>query len=279
MLYPDAKRRMKDIEDMARLFEEKGYLGTSKEVLSFAKILEGRRIPPNFMKKLYSLLNLFHREFVRKLKVGQTYRNRCCQEIKDIILQAVAKTYPDFSQIMVGLYPFIKRISHGRRILGNIAEWLTPTRIPDKELRVHLACYAYLITVEGLFDELARMLYFFIEVSNGNVLSVQDLEKVTVWVVLEKVRPTPVFLQNWDEKRHIRNAIGHARVYYYPAHAEIHFIDKKVKRGKVKVTYDETLSMTQFFEMALELEDSVMAFSYIIIMLRLHDLILSKNAY
>lgn len=277
MLYPDAQRRIDDINRMANLFKEKGYSRTCKEILSFAEILKGKKVPPDFLKKLDLLFDMFRGEFTKNVSIGQNYRNQCFQEIKGVIFGAIAKTHPHFGQLLVVLLPFIRRLNDGRRILDDIAEWLTPKKIPDKELRVHLACYAYLITVEGLFDELARILYFFVEVSKGITSSVQDLEKITVWDVLNELKPTPIFLQNWKEKKHIRNAIGHARVYYDPEQAQIRFVDLLEKSGKV--TYDKTIPMARFFEMGLELEDSVVAFYYIIIMLRLHDLILSKDAY
>ena len=277
MLYPDAKRRINDIENTAELFQDKGYLRTSKEILTFAEILKAKEVPSDFLKKLNLLFDLLQGEFTKIIPIGQNYRFRCFKEIKGIIFGAVAKTYPNFSQLMVALLPFIRRLNDGRKILGEIAEWMTPQKIPSKELRVHLACYAYLIIVEGLFDELGRILYFFIKVSKSITPSVQDLGKITVWNVLDEVKPTPVFLQNWEEKKHIRNAIGHARVYYDPAQAQIRFVDMMEKSGKI--TYDKTIPMARFFEMALELEDSVAAFYYIIILLRLHDLILSKTAY
>ena len=79
------------------------------------------------------------------------------------------------------------------------------------------------------------------------------------------------------EKKHIRNATEHARAYYDSTKNEIRFVD--VMEKTAKTTYDKTISMRRFVEMALELEDSVAAFYYIIIMLRLHDLIRSKKIY
>ncbi len=79
------------------------------------------------------------------------------------------------------------------------------------------------------------------------------------------------------EKKYIRNAIGHAQFYFDPIIKTIRFVNIQEKTGKV--TYDKTLSFSQFAELAMELEDSVIAFSYIILILRIYDLTLSKDAY
>lgn len=144
-------------------------------------------------------------------------------------------------------------------------------------MRVSLLLYAYLIIVEGLFDELTRILFFFTNLEKGVALSTGDLSKVTVRDTLREIQPTPIFLKDWDEKNHIRNAIGHARAYYREEQGEIHFVDIKPKEGTI--SYDKTIQMRRFMEMAMELEETVEAFYLIMILLRLHDLILSKNPY
>ena len=277
MLHPDADRRIDDIQKMSELFKEKRYTKTAREILTFAEILKGNKVPTDFLEKLDSLFDLFHKDFVENFPVGQKYRQKCFKEIRGVIFGAVVSTYPKFNQVVLSLYPFIQRLNHGRKILGSIADWMTPKKIKDKNLRVHLLCYSYLLIVEGLFDELARILYYFEEVSTGSTPSVRDLQKITVWDILKAVKPPPTFLQNWDEKKHIRNAIGHARAFYDAANNEIRFVD--IFEKEAKITYDETISIKRFGEITMEMEDSVMAFLYIIIMLRLHDLIRSKDIY
>lgn len=277
MLYPDSNRRIKDISDLANLFKVKGHLQTSKEILSFVRIQHSKKIPSDFLKKLDQLFTICEGEFAATTTMGQTYRKMCFQEIKDIIFSAISRTYPKYGQHMLTIYPFVKRLRHGREITGTIADGMDPKKIKDKNLRAYLACFAHLIIVEGLFDELARILYFFVELTKGNTVSVSDLEKTNVWKIQRKIKPTPIFLRKWREKKYIRNAIGHAQFYFNPMTNTIRFVNIKEKTGKV--TYDKTLSFSQFAELAMELEDSIEAFYYIILILRIYDLTLSKDAY
>lgn len=277
MLYPDSNRRIADLKDLSNLFKVKGHLQTSKEILSFVKIQKGKKVPSDFLKKLDQLFTICEGEFSATTTIGQTYRTTCFQEIKDIIFSAISRTYPKYGQHMLTIYPFVKRLRQGREITGTIADGMDPKKIKDKNLRAYLACFAHLIIVEGLFDELARILYFFVELTKGSTVSVSDLEKINVWTIQRRIKPTPIFLRKWKEKKYIRNAIGHAQFYFNPTTNHIRFVNIQEKTGKV--TYDKTLSFSKFAELAMELEDSVKAFYYIMLILRIYDLTLSKDAY
>jgi len=72
--------------------------------------------------------------------------------------------------------------------------------------------------------------------------------------------------------RLIARAIGHAEVYYDPSKNEVKFVDEPAG-------YQETLTFQEFVEKALEIEDSISAFTYTMILLRLYDLIMVANPY
>lgn len=245
--------------------------------MSFVKILRGKKIPTDFLDQLDQLFKICQKEFETSSTVGQNFRKKCFQEFKDIIFLAISKTYPKYGQYLLNLYPFAKRLRHGKEITGTIAEGLNPAIIKDKNLRAYLAFFAHLIIVEGLFDEMARMLYFFVELTKGNHVSVNDLEKTNVWTIQKKIKPTPIFLRKWIEKKYIRNAIGHAQFYFDPVSNNVRFVN--IQENKGKITYDKTMNFSKFAELAMELEDSVQAFSYILLILRIYDFILSKNCY
>lgn len=277
MLHPDSTRRIADIENMAKLFREKGYQKTANRILTFVEILKTDEIPTDFLKRLDLIFNLFRGEFIGKLPVGQDFRKRCFDEIGRTIFRAIRRTHPTFNQAILVIYPFLKTLNKGIGVTGSIAEGLGHQAIKDKNLTFHLYCYAYLVTIEGVFDELARILYFFTVVSKSNVPTIQHLRKMTVWRVLRSFKTPPVFLEGWNEKNHIRNAIGHARVYYDSASDKVRFVNIRPKTGKV--VYDRTLSTAEFWEMALELEDSVQAFLHAMLLVRLYDLVASPNPY
>ena len=286
MLYPDSRRRIADVNRLATLFHEKGYQQTSKEIRGLAKILREKQVPTDFLKRLDSLFYLFQKEFTTALPVGQDYRNRIFREIKETVLKAIRRMgVAPYGQSLLVIYPLLRRLAHARKITGEIGETLREKKISDKNVIFHLYCYSYLLIVEGMYPELARMLYFLRIITKNSIPRAQELETMTTWDILNKIKPTPVFLKTWREKKHIRNAIGHAKAYYNSVSDEIHFVDTRILRDKktkikiVKTTYDKILSMNEFAEKALELEDSVMAFSYTFLLLRIYDFIVSKNPY
>lgn len=260
MLHKDTKRRINDITKMAELFKDRGYPKTSQEILGYAKILKGDKpsTRKEFFKKWFPLFDVFEDEFIGMIGFGQEYRKRCFRNVKDIVLRVISKNYSIFSQMLWEIFGLIKRLKRGKEITGNIAEWTIPKRIPDRKLRVTLFCHAYLIIVEGLFDELARILYFFIKANQGIRLTHIDLMKVTVWRILREIQPRPAFLERYSAKRSIRNAIAHARSFYNPSTNEIRFVDISPRTGKTK--YDKTMPVKDFAEILMELEVTVDAF-------------------
>lgn len=202
MLHPDSERRIGDVINLAELLEQKRYHKTANEIRSFVEILKGKKVPEDLLKKMDSLFNLFQKEFEASLPVGQNFRKRCFEEIKSIVFGAIGRMgIIDFNQAILSTYPFLKRINFATKITGAIAEELNGKRITDKNVIFHLRCYAYLLLVEGIFDELARILYFLIKVSKNNVPSSGNLEKMTVWDILKRLGTTPVFLEKWEEKK------------------------------------------------------------------------------
>jgi len=277
MLYPNSEKRIEDINRIAELFEHKRYPETAKEVRTFIEILKGDKIPIDFLKKLDSLFDLHQKEFEVNLPVGQSYRKRCFEEIKEIVFKAISRLGSDYPKVILTIHPLLQRLNSANKITGSIADELASKRITDKTVVFHLYCYAYLVFVEGIFDELARVLYFLAVADKTNVPKLEDLEKMTVWDILANLKTTPVFLERWDEKNHIRNAIGHARANHNSANDKVHFIDTD-KHGVI--TWDSNdIPFSKFVEMALELEDSLTAFLDIFILLKIYDFISSTNPY
>jgi len=68
--------------------------------------------------------------------------------------------------------------------------------------------------VDGVFDELSRILYFFDVAKKGKVPAIDDLENLDIWRIIKALPVTPVFLDGWDYKNHIRNSIAHARASF-----------------------------------------------------------------
>jgi hypothetical protein len=266
MLYPDSARRIKEIIRIASLFEEKGFKKTASGIRSFAETLQREKLPIDFLEKYGQLFDIFEIEFAEEFPIGKDYRKRVLGEIAGFVFKAIKRMDPYFAQAIMEIYPILESLMHGREVTGYISEALKKKNGLDERVAFYLYCYAYLIIVEGIFDELARILFFLKNVAKDNIPKPDDLERMDVRDILKRFEFVPVFLENWEEKKHIRNAIGHATVYYDPQKDEARFVDKPSG-------YDRTLSLSRFIEMTMELEDSVAAFTYTIILLRLYDLI------
>ena len=124
---------------------------------------------------------------------------------------------------------------------------------------------------EGIFDELARILCFLTVASPSSLPSVNSLESMTVNTIRSQLGSSFVFLRKWDDKRHIRNAIGHATAFYDPVKEEVQFIDRSWDSG--------IIPLKEFVKMALELEDSIWAFFYTFLLLKIYDFIASQNPF
>jgi len=177
----------------------------------------------------------------------------------------------DYPQALMSIFPLFQRLNKGQRITREIAEELNRKGIRDKNVIFHLYCYTYLIIVEGIYDELARILYFLTVASPSCVPSLNDLEMMTVKTIKTKLGTTPVFLKKWDDKKHIRNAIGHARADYDSTKDEVQFKDRSWDSG--------IIPLKEFIKMALELESSIEAFLYTFILLKIYDFVVSKNPF
>lgn len=272
-LYSDSEQRKKDIVSTAEVFRNQGYTKTVSDVLEYCKILDGTTVPllGDFVKRLNSTFGILEKDFSESLPFGKDYRKRCFEDTKVIIINALKKSPSVFKQSLLIINPLLKRMNEAREMASSIAEGLV--NITEKKMRFHLYCYTYLIIFEGLFDELIRMLYFLNNLSVGKTpIIFQKLEKMEVKEIYPLFKP--VSLENWKEKKHIRNAIGHVTAHYDVIKNEIQFIDKFKNKY-----WTETLSFNEFIEKGAELDASVMAFMYVFLLLRISDLIMSKNPY
>ena len=169
------------------------------------------------------------------------------------------------------IFPLFQALNRGTKITSQLGNFINSKKYGDKNVEFYLYCYTYLIIVEGIFDELARILYFLTVSSPSNLPRLNSLESMTVNTIRDQLGSSFVFLKKWDEKRHIRNAIGHAKAFYNPVKDEVQFIDMSWDSG--------IIPLKEFHKRALEIEDSIWAFFYDFLLLRIYDFILSKNPF
>lgn len=269
MLYNDSDIRNKAIMGIAYIFDQQGYKKTASNILEYCKILDGTQVPSvsEFTTKLNSTFDILEKDFSDTL-LSKDYGIRCFRDNSTIISNAIRKSGSSFKQSLLIATPLLKRMADTREITSLIARELPI--IKNKETILHLFCYTYLIIVEGLFDELSRLLYFMKLLSEGKSIALPDLEDMNIWRIYDEFKPEPVFFENFREKKHIRNAIAHASVKYNDNKREVEFIDED---------WNETISVDEFVKKGEELETSVMTFMYIFNVLRINDLIMSPNPF
>jgi len=271
LLYPDSKRRIAEIVRLSDLFKQKGYTKTATLILSFTHILEGDTIPNDFFKRLDSVFRVFHIEYEKIIPIGQKYRKDVFEEIADTTLKAIVRLGKDYPKALMTIFPLFQALNRGTKITSQIGNFINSKKCGDKNVEFHLYCYTYLIIVEGIFDELARILYFLSVASPSNLPSLRSLQRMSVYNIRHRLGPSFVFLRDWNRKKHIRNAIGHATAFYDPLKDEAEFIDRSWKSG--------IIPLRDFHRMALELEDSIWAFFYDFLLLKIYDFIASQNPF
>ena len=239
---------------------------TAREMKKIVNLMEKSKDTASINRMLTSAYNRLGNEFTKSSPFGKHYRMMCFKEIGDIILNSTDRLVGRFAEAREILAPVSQRMHEVRSNLAPVADFfldLAQTHEQTKpsiykEVMFHLIAYMYLVTFEGIFDELIRILYFFSIASKNHLPKIAELQKTTIWTIMKKLPRLPSFLKDWDKKRHLRNAIGHARAYYNGENNMIRFVDVDNKKGTI--VYDEILSMSEFYKVWTELNDSMQAF-------------------
>jgi hypothetical protein len=273
VLHPDSDKRKAEINKLSELFRQKGYKATSAEIEGFNSILDGNAVPADFLKRLDHLLGTFEKEFAAAFLPISAYRQGVCSEIRQVIIDAIGRMgVARFAQEYMQVYPVTERLKDGRKIVGDIADELAQNTNLSEKGRFYLYCLAYAIIVEGVFDEVARILYFLKIETPTRIPTTQEILSKTVWNVYREITPTPLFLQNWEEKKKIRNSIGHATFSFDVSRKEIRFIDEIAG-------YDEVKTLSAFVTLLGELESVVEAYTYNTLLLKVYDFVVATNAF
>ena len=272
MLYPDSENRIEELNKLVELFKIKGHPKTAKEALSFADMLRESSFPLNLTSKFNGILKIFEEEFTNSLTEGKAYRAKVFNEVKEIVIGAFNRTHPEFFIKYSEILPILNNIKNAKDVCGDIADETDSTKKSYSKVDFYLTCYSYMILVEGIFDEICRALYFFSKLSKTNAPKASTVFEKQVRKIIKEFDPVPVFLENWEEKRHIRNAIAHATTYYDPVKDEVRFVDTLSPSH-----YDKTMKFRDFLLIDLELEDLAESFLLILCLLGLLELFARKK--
>lgn len=252
------------VAGVAKLLDKYGrYSKTTKEIFDVADELK-KETPLDFEKlfsRYLSLYDVLEKEFAEYTFAGQEFRRDCFNEISMIVLRALNSLGLEYNDVIKPVVqPILKRLTDMENYLipvSMFAKKLIEEFSDTKENRVvlfHLEAYSYLVLLEGIFDDLARLLFFFEELPKGHVPKLSDLERIDVKMIIRVLKHRPFFLTNWEERCHWRNAIAHAHAHYNPDKDMIHFIS--VRQLTQEVEYDENISMLDFLKGNQELVDA-----------------------
>lgn len=273
MHYTDVDKRILELRRTADVFKEKGFAETSSRLSALSLLLKDGISHKAMIQEYMDLLNLFGNEFKESLNFGNDYRWYCLKEIGDLIhdfVEAVeiAKVRESWS----ATFPIMQNLASGKRTIDEISQTFYDKSI-DRRTRFHLTCYSYLIIVEGTFDEVARIIFFLTALKNGDDVNIQEVQRLEVRDIYAKLNPKPTLLRNWEEKKHIRNAIGHATAYFDETNNTVRFVDNFVKSKP----FDKTYRWEEFIEILSELQSSVSAFILFMVLYRVRDVLFAVD--
>ena len=272
-----------EIRKAAKNLQKNRYAKTSELIISLAEKLEKQESsldPGVFQQRIGPLFDVFKNEFTVSCSIGQSYRRRCFEEVTIMVLKALRSVNDTNNELLAETNNFMERMHGVKQSVEPMMElfirlYAKPTRSNhESSIMFHSACQSYLITVEGVFDELAKTLYRFIEVLGEDDPKFKELSSANVWSILRGCKQIfgvhPVFLENWQEKNDIRNAIAHAQAEYRPKENKVHFSSED---SKTKRIYDRTMSFEEFLAIQFELIDAIDSFYYAIELFRVMNLL------
>ncbi len=275
---------VEEIRRIAEFFREEGYSKTSKGVISLVKtITKGNPTIDyeTYVERASSIPGIFRDEFSEFCAMGQEFRGQCFDEALMMLFESQNKLGERSRELFDELVPFASRIRESDDSIQPMAEFFShllvkKSRSAEESLRMfHSACYIYLIGVEGVLDEVAKILYGLVEAAKGKICRFEELETIDFWKLHDAYKRTfgksPIFLKNWREKKGIRNAIAHAQAQFNPWTDQAHF-KSKIDNGQI---FEATMSFYDFQALHMEIIDSIDSFRYSLRLLGLTELLMS----
>jgi hypothetical protein len=269
--YPDLDKRVQELKRIAGIFEIHGFFETASRIVAFETLLQESIPAKTKFKEFINLIELCEHEFGNQ-DVGGDHRRECFNQIGHLILDASVNNETDVRATLNEFRLMLQQINNGRKTVGEVSQFARNNNV-EGIILFHLSCYSYVIIIEAIFDELARILFFLYSFKDGKRLTLEELQKLEVNYIYKKLEPKPAFLHNWKEKKHIRNAISHATAYYNDSSKSVRFIDNVIE------PFDRTMPISEFGEQLLELESSIDAFIFFMLLLKVNDILFCLNIF
>lgn len=224
--------------------------------------------------KLAVTIELLEKELSDFVPIGKDYRKRCFEDFMLNILEAikilekkrdntffetiVLPIYIKAMDVEINIHPILKiekEIIEKQIDLRNLS---VANSEKDRAYIFNMLEHTYVQLIEGIFDELVRLYYFFVKTASGSKVTIDQINNLKVRAIIKKLESKPIFLYNWEDKTCIRNAIAHAKAKYNPEDDIANFddINKKVKCS----LFDFFLLHQELLEMLVAFRASLMIF-------------------
>jgi hypothetical protein len=209
----------------------KGLLDISQEVKAETPDFEA--LNSNYL----SLYGILEKEFAEITLLEYEFRKKCFEEIRLIIQRVLQSQGPGYLDTVGPITkPLAARMEDIEKNLVPVTNFLwklaeEPGDIAmhpqqKKVLRFHLKAYLYVVLIEGVFDDLVRLLYYLERLSEKETEKLSDLETTETKILLRLMdyhRCRPSFLNDGEMWCYWRNAIAHANAHYDYETDMIHF--------------------------------------------------------
>ena len=263
-------QNISNVLDEVKFFEQQGYCKTASQIIKLVGQVEQKEVSSigNIMVEVIKIGETFSFEFENTYPIGNEYRKKCFTQTQLIVFRGLIeidktqKPPPDY------LIKLLNKMNARDEYVNSLCKSLSLLLLKEnrtfeenKEM-FRDACTIYEQSIEGIFSSAVKILYFLMEKMNFPIP--ESNEKQTIWDIwnnLEKAHvEMPLFLENWPEKKSIRNAIAHSQNQYDPAMDKIKFINYD-KQGKVLYSRND-MSFSDFFKIWMQVADAIDSLRY-----------------
>ncbi len=282
---------LSEVRKSARYFEAHNYPKTSRLILSLAEKIDehnGRLEYDTLSQELVLLPNTFKEEYELIIPFGQDYRKRCFEETWLIVISAMNVAENKQEELLAETNSFMKQMHQVKRDMapsaGLMMKLYGKTKRSEQEglLMFRLTCDEYEQAMEGVFNHLAKTLCVFIKILSTNNPDYKEINKANTYRIRDALKQifgvSPVFLENWDEQKAIRNAIAHSQAKFFPKENKARFFTLD-GYDKTKILYDKTMTFEDFFNIYMQLVDAIDSFYYAIELVRVMTLLVTAHSH
>ncbi|SRR6266566_6337631 len=277
--WSDWRRRRKELIDKARYFKVGIFpsLITSAWIEHLATLVEKKTPRAELERAFDKTIRTWKIEHSRAKDIMndgmRILRKRRLNELENLLLGKGGEVLEkEIERIMPSIQELVRNYWN---LMPLWTAFMPFVRKKDRRMHFFSMCYGYPLYVEGIFDEVIRLLYILISTNRRKSISPKTLQVMTLQDFRNgflKLGFPGIFFHGWN--RHIRNSISHCRFRYSERSGKVLFTDAD-RRGKT--TYHVQWSLERFGELSSNLQDVWTIFQNLLYLLRIRQLILAPD--